>query len=348
MAHATVSRCLARRGMSRVPRPAREQVRRFEWPCPGDLLQMDTKRLARFTRPGHKRDRRSLHAPAPRNASASAGSSATRSSTTTPGWSTPRSTPTSRRRHRHRLRRARAGVLRRPRHHRPPPADRQRLDLHPQPRPARAAGRARHPAPPDPAPHPQAQRQGRALPADPGPRMGLRTALPLKHRPSRSAPDLADPLQHHQAPQLDRQPAAHQPHPRSEGPEAQHLRRAGRSGGAASARCRPGRRTAPCGRRRCPSARGERDARATRAPRAPRRRPRRGGRAAPCWAGTGSRAASDGIMASVTVPFSNSAPTASLPGCCHTLDALQAEHVGVERPTRGRGPASAARRSRCR
>jgi transposase InsO family protein len=54
MAHATVSRCLTRRGMSRMPAPAREPVRRFEWPCPGDLLQMDTKRLARFTRPGHK------------------------------------------------------------------------------------------------------------------------------------------------------------------------------------------------------------------------------------------------------------------------------------------------------
>ena len=54
LAHATVSRCLARRGMSRRPPVAREQVRRFEWPCPGDLLQMDTKRLARFTRPGHK------------------------------------------------------------------------------------------------------------------------------------------------------------------------------------------------------------------------------------------------------------------------------------------------------
>src|SRR4051794_41307014 len=53
MAHATVSRCLVRRQMSRLPRPAREPVRRFEWPCPGDLLQMDTKRLARFTRPGH-------------------------------------------------------------------------------------------------------------------------------------------------------------------------------------------------------------------------------------------------------------------------------------------------------
>lgn len=54
MAHATVSRCLQRRGQSRLPRAPREAVRRFEWPCPGDLLQMDTKRLARFTRPGHK------------------------------------------------------------------------------------------------------------------------------------------------------------------------------------------------------------------------------------------------------------------------------------------------------
>jgi transposase InsO family protein len=53
MAHATVSRCLSRRGISRAPRPAREEVRRFEWPCPGDLLQIDTKRFARFTRPGH-------------------------------------------------------------------------------------------------------------------------------------------------------------------------------------------------------------------------------------------------------------------------------------------------------
>jgi transposase InsO family protein len=37
-----------------MPATEREQVRRFEWPCPGDLLQMDTKRLARFSRPGHK------------------------------------------------------------------------------------------------------------------------------------------------------------------------------------------------------------------------------------------------------------------------------------------------------
>ena len=51
--HATVSRCLKRRGLSRPPKPAKEEVRRFEWPCPGDLLQMDTKRFQRFTRPGH-------------------------------------------------------------------------------------------------------------------------------------------------------------------------------------------------------------------------------------------------------------------------------------------------------
>jgi transposase InsO family protein len=51
--HATVSRCLQRAGLSRVPRQPREAPRRYEWPCPGDLLHIDTKRFARFTRPGH-------------------------------------------------------------------------------------------------------------------------------------------------------------------------------------------------------------------------------------------------------------------------------------------------------
>ena len=26
---------------------------RYEWPCPGDLLHMDSARYARFKRPGH-------------------------------------------------------------------------------------------------------------------------------------------------------------------------------------------------------------------------------------------------------------------------------------------------------
>ena len=54
VAHSTVHAILRRHGLSRIPRAAREQVVRFEWPCPGDLLQMDTKRFARFTRPGHR------------------------------------------------------------------------------------------------------------------------------------------------------------------------------------------------------------------------------------------------------------------------------------------------------
>ena len=54
MSHATVWRCLHRRGLSRPPKQPREEIRRFEWPCPGDLLQMDVKRFARFNSPGHR------------------------------------------------------------------------------------------------------------------------------------------------------------------------------------------------------------------------------------------------------------------------------------------------------
>jgi transposase InsO family protein len=50
---ATVSRALMRAGISRPPRKPREQPRRYEWPCPGDLLHIDSKRFVRFSRPGH-------------------------------------------------------------------------------------------------------------------------------------------------------------------------------------------------------------------------------------------------------------------------------------------------------
>lgn len=53
--HSTVHATLRRHGISRPERPKREQVVRYEWPCPGDLLHMDTKRYARFRRPGHAR-----------------------------------------------------------------------------------------------------------------------------------------------------------------------------------------------------------------------------------------------------------------------------------------------------
>src|SRR3954453_4531677 len=50
---ARVWRALRRAGISRRPREPREQVRLYEWPCPGDLLHIDTKRFVRFSRPGH-------------------------------------------------------------------------------------------------------------------------------------------------------------------------------------------------------------------------------------------------------------------------------------------------------
>jgi transposase InsO family protein len=49
----TVWKVLHRYGISRPPKPPREAANRYEWPCPGDLLHMDTARYARFERPGH-------------------------------------------------------------------------------------------------------------------------------------------------------------------------------------------------------------------------------------------------------------------------------------------------------
>jgi len=51
--HATVSKTLKRNGCSRRERPVREPSNSYEWPCPGDLLHMDSTRYARFQRPGH-------------------------------------------------------------------------------------------------------------------------------------------------------------------------------------------------------------------------------------------------------------------------------------------------------
>jgi hypothetical protein len=52
--HSTVWKVLKRAGLSRAAKPAREPASRFERPCPGDLLHMDTSEYARFCRPGHR------------------------------------------------------------------------------------------------------------------------------------------------------------------------------------------------------------------------------------------------------------------------------------------------------
>jgi transposase InsO family protein len=53
-AHSTVWKVLRRHGLSRRPHPGKEPANSYEWPCPGDLLHMDTSRYARFLRPGHR------------------------------------------------------------------------------------------------------------------------------------------------------------------------------------------------------------------------------------------------------------------------------------------------------
>jgi transposase InsO family protein len=51
--HSTVWKVLHRHGLSRPPRTSRQDPKRYEWPCPGDLLHMDSARYQRFLRPGH-------------------------------------------------------------------------------------------------------------------------------------------------------------------------------------------------------------------------------------------------------------------------------------------------------
>ena len=64
--HSTVHRALRRAGCSRPPAPERPAIVRYQWPCPGNLLHMDIKKLGRFSAPGHAlsgdRSRRSKHA----------------------------------------------------------------------------------------------------------------------------------------------------------------------------------------------------------------------------------------------------------------------------------------------
>ena len=52
--HSTVWKVLRRAGLSRPERAAREPANSYEWPCPGDLLHMDTSEYVRFARPGHR------------------------------------------------------------------------------------------------------------------------------------------------------------------------------------------------------------------------------------------------------------------------------------------------------
>jgi transposase len=53
-AHSTVWKVLKRAGLSRRSAGVKEPANSYEWPCPGDLLHMDTSLYARFRKPGHR------------------------------------------------------------------------------------------------------------------------------------------------------------------------------------------------------------------------------------------------------------------------------------------------------
>ena len=53
-ARSTIWKVLARHGRSRRRRGPRPLTRRYEWARPGALIHIDTARLARFARPGHR------------------------------------------------------------------------------------------------------------------------------------------------------------------------------------------------------------------------------------------------------------------------------------------------------
>src|SRR5688572_26661216 len=54
MPRSTVSRVLVRAGLSRLARPSKGSVVRYERERPGELIHLDTKKLARIVRVGHR------------------------------------------------------------------------------------------------------------------------------------------------------------------------------------------------------------------------------------------------------------------------------------------------------
>jgi transposase len=219
-AHASVWRALKRAGISRPPREPREQSRRYEWPCPGDLLHIDSKRFVRFTRPGH-----ALTGDRHRT-------SAERRMRVGHEWVHSLVDDHSRyaysELHRDEKAETVTGFVERGlAHFAAHGIEVKRLisdnawTYTRNKTLARLLARPQHPPPADPLPPTAGQWQGRALPADAQARMGARAALPLQRPPRPGAVTLGQLLQRAQTPQLTRRPITDQSCPQR--PEAGHL-----------------------------------------------------------------------------------------------------------------------------
>ena len=188
--HSTVWKVLHRNGLSRPDGSPRSAARRDEWPCPGDLLHMDTKRYARFVRPGHAVTGDRTSTSADRKARRGYQYAHTmiddhsRLADTELHPDEQADTVTGF------VARALAwyaahGVTARRL------IDRQRLGVHQEPVTGPAASRPPRPPLAHPTQTPPGQRQGRALSPNHEPRMGLRRHLPRSSRPRPSAAILA-------------------------------------------------------------------------------------------------------------------------------------------------------------
>ncbi len=63
-AHSTIWKVLRRHGLSQRPRQPRDTARRYEWPCPDDLLHMDTAATRGLSDPGTESPETAHNAPA--------------------------------------------------------------------------------------------------------------------------------------------------------------------------------------------------------------------------------------------------------------------------------------------
>jgi transposase-like protein len=85
LSRATVSRILTRLRLNKIRMlEPKLPPNRYEYPCPGDLLHIDIKKLARIHRPGH----RITGNPQDERPATPVGSSSTWPLTTTPAWLT--------------------------------------------------------------------------------------------------------------------------------------------------------------------------------------------------------------------------------------------------------------------
>jgi transposase len=188
-AHSTVWKVLPRHDLARRARPLKEPANSYEWPCPSELLHMDTSRYARFRRPGHKLTGDRSHRGV--------------------GWMRPETRVGYDFAHAivddhsrlayvelHDDEKAATvtafverglAFFRRAWGRRQAADDRQRLQLRQEPLAARTAHPPGHPSPHDPALPATHQWQGRALPPDDGARVGLRGS-PTAHIDSATRP----------------------------------------------------------------------------------------------------------------------------------------------------------------